>query len=151
VLQTSDGRSFTSVGKLPVPFRYAAVAAIGRTIYTFGGVLANGLDTGAIQAIDTRDGRARIIGHLQRPLSHASAVALGGRVYVLGGRSGETPTGEILSFDPSTEELRSAGHLPFPVTNAAAAEVGGVGYLIGGLDAEGGSLASVIEVRLVSP
>jgi Kelch motif len=149
VLRTSDGRSFTSIGDLPVPFRYAAVATIGRMIYTFGGELANGLDSDAIQAIDTRGGRARVIGHLDRPLSHASAVVLGGRIYVLGGRSRENPTDEILSFDPSTEEIRLAGHLPFPVTNAAAGGVGAVGYLIGGLDAEGGSLASVIEVRLV--
>jgi hypothetical protein len=148
VLQTIDGRHFTAVGRLPVPFRYAAVAAIGRTIYTFGGELASGLDSDAIQAIDTRSGRAKVIGHLHRPLSHASAVVLGGRIYVLGGRSGENPTDEILSFDPSTERLRSAGHLPFPVTNAAATGVGDIGYLIGGLDAEGGSLASVIEVRV---
>jgi Kelch motif len=148
VLQTTDGRHFNVVGRLPVPFRYAAVAAIGRTIYTFGGELASGLDSDAIQAIDTRSGRARVIGHLQRPLSHASAMVLGGRIYVLGGRSREDPTDEILSFDPSTERLRFAGHLPFPVTNAAATSVGDIGYLIGGLDAEGGSLASVIEVRL---
>ncbi len=148
VLQTSDGRHFTAVGNLPVPFRYAAVAAIGRTIYTFGGELASGLDSDAIQAIDTRSGQARVIGRLHRPLSHASAVALGGRIYVLGGRSRESPTDEILSFDPSTKRLRSTGHLPFPVTNAAATDVGDIGYLIGGLDAEGGSLTSVIEVRL---
>jgi N-acetylneuraminic acid mutarotase len=149
VLQTTDGRHFNADGELPVPFRYAAVAAIGRTIYTFGGELAGGVDSDAIQAIDTRSGRARVIGHLNRPLSHASAVVLGERIYVLGGRSGENPTDEILSFEPSTERLRSAGHLPFPITNAAATDVGDSGYLIGGLDAEGGSLASVIEVHLV--
>jgi len=151
VLQTIDGRRFTPVGRLTVPFRYAAVAAIGRTIYTFGGELASGLDSDAIQAIDTRSGRTRVIGHLHRPLSHASAVVLGGRIYVLGGSSAENTTDEILSFDPSTERLHSAGYLPFPVTNAAAAGVGQIGYLIGGLDAEGGSLASVIEIRLEAP
>jgi N-acetylneuraminic acid mutarotase len=148
VLQTIDGRRFTVVGELPVPFRYAAVAAIGGTIYTFGGELASGLDSDAIQAIDTGSGRARVIAHLHRSLSHASAVALHGRIYVLGGSSRESPTDEILSFNPSTKRLRSAGHLPFAVTHAAATGIDGVGYLIGGLDAEGGSLASVIEVRL---
>jgi Kelch motif protein len=150
VLQTIDGRRFTAVGELPVPFRYAAVAAIGRTIYTFGGELANGLDSDAIQAIDTSSGRARIIGHLHRPLSHASALVLGGRIYILGGRSRENPTDAILSFNPSTERLRSAGRLPFAVTNAAATAVGEIGYLIGGLDAEGNSLASVVEVRAIA-
>lgn len=122
VLQTIDGRRFAAVGKLPVPFRYAAVAAIGRTIYTFGGELANGLDSDAIQAIDTGSGRARVIGHLHRPLSHASAVALRGRIYVLGGRSRENPTDEILpsipplkgSAPPVTCRLRSPMPQPPP-------------------------------------
>jgi N-acetylneuraminic acid mutarotase len=149
VLRTIDGRRFTTVGKLPVPFRYAAVAVIGGTIYTFGGELASGLDSDAIQAIDTGSGRARVIGHLQQPLSHASAVVLAGRIYVLGGSSGENPTDEILSFNPSTKRLRSAGRLPFAVTNAAATATGGIGYLIGGLDVEGNSLSSLIEVRLM--
>src|SRR5260221_1522875 len=86
VLQTIDGRHFTAVGELPVPVRYAAVAAIGRTIYTFGGELANGLDADAIQAIHTRSGRATAIGHLHRPLSPPSPVVLGGRTSPLGGR-----------------------------------------------------------------
>ena len=148
VLRTGDGRHFASIGELPVPFRYAAVATIGKTIYAFGGELASGLDSDAIQAIDTRSGHARVIGHLPKPISHASAVTLGGRIYVLGGRSREVPTDRILSFDPSTDAVRAAGRLPFAVTNAAAATVGGTGYLIGGLDSEGGWLASVIEVRL---
>ena len=150
VLETIDGRRFSVVGRLPVPFRYAAVAAIGKTIYTFGGELADGLDSDAIQAIDTGSGRARVIGHLPRPLSHASAVALGGQVYVLGGSSREDPTDGILRFDPTTGTARLAGRLPFAVTNAAAAAVGDIGYLIGGLDSEAVSLASVIEVRLAA-
>ena len=150
ILQTTDGRRFAAVGALPVPFRYAATAAVEETIYAFGGELASGADTGAIQAFDTRTGRTNVIGHLPRPLSHDSAVALGGRIYILGGSEHGTPTNSILSFDPATRHVRSAGHLPLRVTNAAATSVGGVGYLIGGLDARGASLASVIDVRVVS-
>lgn len=151
ILRTTDGRHFVVAGRLPVPFRYAAAATLGGTIYTFGGELASGADSDAIQAFDTRTARTRVIGHLHRPLSHASAVALGARIYVLGGRTAGNPSDRILSFDPSTRTLRTAGRLPMPVTNAAAASVGDIGYLIGGLDAQGGSLASVIEVRLAGP
>lgn len=150
VLRTLDGRRFVAVATLPVAFRYAAVTGLGQSIYTFGGELANGRDSDAIQELDTSTGRARIIGHLPRPLSHASAVTLGGHIYVLGGRTRETPTDAILSFDPSTARVGLAGRLPIRVTNAAATELGGIGYLIGGLDASGGSLTSVIEIRLVS-
>jgi hypothetical protein len=150
VLQTADGRRLSAFATLPVPFRYAAVAGSGQTIYTFGGELADGLDSNAIQALDTRTARARVVGRLPRPLSHASAVALGGRIFILGGRTREAPTDRILSFDPSTAKIASAGRLPLRVTNAAATAVAGVGYLIGGLDARGASLATVIDLRLVS-
>lgn len=150
ILRTADGRHFTVAGRLPVPFRYAAAAALGSTIYTFGGELASGADSDAIQAFDARTASTKVIGHLRRPLSHASAIALGGRIYVLGGSTAERPTDRILSFDPSTGTLRTAGRLPMPLTNAAAASVGSTGYLIGGLDARHASLASVIEVRLAA-
>ncbi len=148
ILRTSDGRRFTVAGELPIPFRYAAVAAVGRTIYAFGGELASGADSNAIQAYDTGTTHSRLVGHLPRPLSHASAVALSGQIYVLGGRTAKKPTGRILSFDPSTRIVHPAGRLPMAVTNAAATTVGSVAYLIGGLDAQGGSLASVIEVTV---
>jgi hypothetical protein len=148
VLATRDGRHFAVAGHLPVPFRYAAMAAVGPTIYTFGGELASGLATDAIQAFDTASGRARVVGHLPEPVSHASAVALGGRIYVLGGSEGEAVSDRILSFTPPAGAVHPAGRLPFPVTNAAAAALGGKGYLFGGLDAEGGWLDSVIELRL---
>lgn len=148
VLQTADGLSFATVASLPVPFRYAAVVAVGQTIYTFGGELASGSDTDAIQAIETGTGRARVVGRLSHPLSHASAVLLGGRIYLLGGTVRERATSAIVSFDPSTSTVRPAGRLPFAVTNAAADQVGGIGYLIGGLNAAGASLDTVVEIRL---
>ncbi len=147
ILRTPDGRRFAAVGALPVPFRYAAVAAVGKTIYAFGGELASGADSDAIQAYDTRTTHSRFIGRLPRPLSHASAVAVGGWIYILGGRTASRPTGRILSFNPSTGVVHPAGHLPMPVTNAAAATVGSIAYLVGGLNAQGESLASVIEVQ----
>jgi N-acetylneuraminic acid mutarotase len=150
ILQTTDGSHFTTVTTLPVPFRYAAVAALGSTIYAFGGELANGADSNAIQAFDTVTRRATVIAHLPQALSHASAVSLGGLMYILGGRTSEVPTDRILSFDPARRRVHLAGHLPFPLTNAAAATVGSVGYLVGGIDAQGSSSASVIELRLVS-
>lgn len=149
VLRTSDGHRFTPVATLPIAFRYAAAVVVGETIYTFGGELANGSDTGAIQALDVRTDRARIVGHLPRPLSHASAIVLGARIYVLGGRTREVPTARILSFDPVTGRLVAAGRLPMPVSDAAATTAAGTGYLVGGLDLGGATRARVVELRLV--
>ena len=84
------------------------------------------------------------------PSRHASAVDLGGRIYVLGGTAGGSPTDRIVAFDPGTRALQAAGTLPSPVSNAAAATVGGSGYLIGGLGKGGTPLDSVVRLTLKS-
>ncbi len=149
VLRTTDASHYTAIGRLPVPFRYSAVAVFGTRIYTFGGELASGEDTSAIQRIDTRTGAARVIGRLPRPVSHASAVVLGGKAYVLGGRAHGVALRRIVAFDPASGVARQAGRLPLAVTNAAAIESGATGYLIGGIGSIEQSLDTVIAVHLV--
>ncbi|MBN9624104.1 MAG: galactose oxidase, partial [Actinobacteria bacterium] len=58
VLRTSDGSKLETVGSLPVPVRYPAVAGLGPIIYVIGGEESSGTDSTAIQAVDTRTGRA---------------------------------------------------------------------------------------------
>jgi hypothetical protein len=148
VLETSDGQRFSQVARLPVPVRYPAAAGLGNTIYVFGGELASGQGTTDIQAIDVATGRATVIGHLPRALSHASAVVLDGHIYVLGGSVGGAATDAILGFDPASKSTAPAGHLPFAVSNAAAATLGGVSYLVGGIGLRGTALADVVSLRL---
>jgi hypothetical protein len=149
ILKTSDGSKLETVASLPVPVRYAAVAALGPIIYAIGGEETSGADSTAIQAFDTRTGRAAMVGHLAAPLAHASAVVLGGRVYVLGGRLNGSTSGQILRLDPTKGTTKAAGRLPEPIQNAAAAAVGGTGYLVGGLTPAEMPVASVVTVRLV--
>ena len=150
VLATRDGRSFRKVATLPVPVRYPATAAAGNAVYVFGGETATGRPTDAIQQVLPGNGAARVIGHLPHPIDHASAISLGGRIYVLGGTVGGTATDRVVSFDPSTRSTRPAGPLPEPVTNAGAATIGGTGYLIGGLGRNGQALDSVVRLTLTA-
>ncbi len=147
ILVSSDGRSFSSVARLPVPVRYPAVAASGATIYAFGGETGAGRPTDAIQAVDTRTGRSLLVGRLPAPLAHAAALTLGGGVYVLGGTTGAGPTADILQLDPGRGAVTRAGRLPQPVTNAAAATLGAKGYLVGGLGPDGSPLRSIIALE----
>lgn len=149
VLQTGNGRSFKRIASLPTPVRYAAVVPQGHVIYAFGGEIASGQDSDVIQALDVSRQSARVIGHLPQATSHASAVALGGRIYVLGGRSGGTATDRILAFDPASKRISVEGRLPYPVMNAAAATVGGVGFLVGGLGKTGNTLDALAKISLV--
>ena len=131
VLATTDGTTFRVVAQLPIGVRYAAVGAVGQTLYVFGGEWA-GIESDAVQAIDTRTGRARIAGHLPAPLTEAVAVNFGGSLYVVGGRSRGVASAGILRFDPTTARFSRAGSLPSGVANAAIAVVGGSAYLVGG-------------------
>lgn len=114
VLQTNDGTRFAAVGQLRQAVRYTAVAVLGKTIYAFGGELASGGATDAIQAINPASGRTTIVGHLPTPASHASAIALGGRIYILGGLVRTSPTNSILVFDPTSRRSGRPGTFRSP-------------------------------------
>ena len=132
VLATRDGRSFRPVTALPVPVRYPAVAALGSSVYVFGGLGANGRPVDTVQRIDPGSGTARVVGHLPRALSAAAAGTLDGTIYVAGGRTLRGPTSAVYAFDPHGESLLRAGSLRVPVANAGAAVTGGRLWIVGG-------------------
>jgi hypothetical protein len=151
VLRTLDGRTFTSVAALPVPVRYPAVAVVGASVYVFGGVYdsAGGLDTAAVQRLDTRTGRVTTVAQLPAALSHASAIVRRGQVYLLGGYVGSTHlSDQILHFDPATGTATPAGRLPTPVSDGAAVVIGGRAYLAGGEGADRRPRAIVTVLNL---
>ena len=149
VLSTTDGSSFHSVGSLPVPVRYPAVAALGQMIYAFGGQQVSGAAGAvtAIQGIDTASGKIRVVGHLPQALLGASAVTLGGVIYVAGGSTGPSDSGVIYAFDPVKGQVLVAGHLISPLSNAAVATVAGTAWLVGG---ESGSTPTA-AVQMLKP
>ena len=151
VLRTRDGSRLEPVTGLAVPVRYGAVVAHGPKIYVFGGEQTSGADSNAIQVLDTRSGAPRVVGHLPATLAHAAAVALGHRIYILGGRRNGSTTDQILRFDPRRGTAVAVGRLPEPIQNAAATTVGGVGYLIGGLTPGESAVASIVTLRLAAP
>jgi hypothetical protein len=151
ILRTTDGTTFTRVGTLPVPVRYPALAVVGTAIYLFGGVSnsARGTDTTAVQRFDTKRGVVDTVAQLPASLSHASAVVLGGHVFVLGGYADDTRlSDQIVRFDPATGASVAVGTLPAPVSDAAAVVVRGRGYLVGG---EGADRAPRATVTVLTP
>jgi outer membrane protein assembly factor BamB len=91
VLATTNGRTFATVARLPVPVRYPAVAALGGRIFVFGGQAVTGTHAGTptdvIQAVNPARHSAAIIGHLPEPLTGAVAVTVRGELFVAGGQS----------------------------------------------------------------
>src|SRR5207302_6790814 len=84
------GATARVVAHLPLPVRYAAVAASGNTLVIAGGSLPNGTASSAVYAFTPADGLVKLIARLPHPLTHAAAAALDGAVYVIGGRGATT-------------------------------------------------------------
>lgn len=156
VLATSDGMDFQKVGTLARPVRYGAAAAVGGNVYLVGGVLGTGSsalrETNDIQRFDPKTGKTAVIGHLPVDLAHASAVSLGGQLFVVGGRHGTTLSAAIYRIDPSTGKATRAGTLASGRSDAAVAVVGGRAYLFGGeTTGPKAPLDTVLVARLVRP
>ena len=132
VLVGAQQGGWSVLGQLPVPVRYAAVGLVGRTVWVFGGE-RDGAMVDTIQRIDLDTGRIRVAGHLARPLGHATAVVVGGRVLIVGGRtSAAVLTAQMWWYDPGSGGLHRAGRLPTPLADTAAVGRGSGTYLVGG-------------------
>ncbi len=131
VLATSDGIRFRTVAELPVGVRYPAVAALGNSIFVFGGELAGSVSS-AVQQIDVRTGSARVIGQLPSPRTEAAATTLGGSIYIVGGLAGGAASSDMFRFDPRTAQFSFDGRLPAAISESAIVAIGASIYLLGG-------------------
>ncbi|MDQ6641688.1 MAG: hypothetical protein M3Y66_04245 [Actinomycetota bacterium] len=132
ILRQRGSGSLQSWGTLSAGVRYAAAVPLGGAVYVFGGEV-NQRELDAVQRIDLRTGRTRVVGHLPRPLGHAQAVAVGGRILLMGGRTdASTQTAQMWWFDAGTAHVTRAGRLPVPISDAAAVAQGGSVWLLGG-------------------
>ncbi len=137
IYATTDGVHFRVVGRLPQGLRYPAVAAVGSRLVIAGGATAAAASS-AVYVFDTKLGRVVATGHLPAPLAHASAVALGGNVYVTGAG--------VVRVDPASGRVTQAG-VSLPASDAGAVVVGGVAFVIGG--STGGHTSSIVrELRV---
>jgi hypothetical protein len=134
ILSLSADGSTTPAGHLVRGVRYAATARLGHTAYVFGGeVLGTELD--AVQAVDLRTGRSRVVARLPVPLGHAMAATVGSRILLVGGRvTPDQQTAAMWWFDPATGRFTHAGTLPHPLSDAGVATSGHRIWLLGGED-----------------
>jgi hypothetical protein len=138
IYRTTDGLHFALVGRLTAGVRYPAVAAIGTMLVIAGGSTAGG-PSSSVYAFDTRANRARLLGRLAAPVAHASALTLGGKVYVLG-------TTGVSRIDVASGIIDSIA-AQVTVSDAGAVVLGNRGLLFGG-DRGGRPVADVRELLL---
>jgi N-acetylneuraminic acid mutarotase len=126
------------VATLPVGLRDPAVAAIGGQLVIAGGTTPKG-PSRALYGYDPSGTQVVGIGPLPGPLTHAQAVVLHDRVFLLGGETSVqgTQTDAILEYDPVNAHVSLAGRLPTPLSDAGAATINGQVLLAGGIDDSG--------------
>jgi hypothetical protein len=126
----------TELGALPQPRADAQCATIGATTYLVGG--DNGTST-VPQVVATTDGRSfDTLASLSKPVEFGAVAALGGKLYVFGGRTTtatgpSAPVDTIQMVDPASHRARVVGHLPEPLSEAAAVTLGNHLLVIGGV------------------
>jgi YVTN family beta-propeller protein len=133
------GKTARVVAHLPHTIRYAAVAAVGKTLVIAGGSLENGTASSAVLAYAPATGRLTRLGTLPTPTTHAALAAIGGVAYLIGGGGAApgTPTSAIVAIDVTRKRVRAAGNLLTPRSDLAAATLGSRIVVAGGKDAAG--------------
>ena len=153
VWDTTDGRTFSVLGPIGQVERYPAVAAVGTTIYLFGGLVAggeyNGTYSDVIQSFDTATGRSAVLGHLPVAVGHARAAVVGGQVLVFGGWTSAGASSAVLRFDPATGSASAAGSLPLAVADEAIGSFATATYFASGLGAGQRPLVQIGWLRLI--
>jgi DNA-binding beta-propeller fold protein YncE len=135
------------VARLPVPLRYAAVAAAGRRLIIAGGSLENATASRVIYEYTPGKRTAVRIGVLPGPTTHAAAAALGQVVYVFGGRATgfDAFRATIVAVNTRSGRIRVAGALRVPTSDLTAVTLGRRILLAGGRT-DAGTVATVSEL-----
>lgn len=140
VVDLASGASHR-VAALPLPVHDAAAGVLAEQTIVLGGGAPVTLP--GVQAMKTPVPGAsiqpRVIGRLPHPRSDATAVTLGGRLFVVGGYDGNAAAPEVLATS-NGRSFAAIVNLPVPVRYPAVTVLGNVIYVIGG-QATGGSHA----------
>ena len=101
--------AWETLPQLPEPTRAAAGAVAGGIVYVIGGTTADG-NTSAVWAWDGEEWSERA--PLPSPRFNHSAVALDGRIYVLGGFNEGRELRDVVVYDPDRDEWTETTPLP---------------------------------------
>ncbi|MCW4043915.1 MAG: hypothetical protein NWE94_00160 [Candidatus Bathyarchaeota archaeon] len=127
---------------MPTPRYHCAVATYENRIYVFGGVTYNPTDgkilvTPANEVYDPSSDTWATKTSMTIPRSGMDAHCVGGKIYVIGGRSADrSVTGVNEVYDPNIDSWTNKTSIPTPVTSYVSAAVGNKIYVIGGSDVD---------------
>lgn len=124
-----DGGSSTPHGTLPNAQHDAQAAALGSSVYVFGGGQFSEYDH--ILRYDPATATTAPAGALPTPASDVAVTWIGNTAYIVGGYTGTSFLDTILAWSPGGAP-RVVAHLPAGVRYAAAAPANGKVIIVGG-------------------
>ena len=122
-----------------------AVANLDGKIYVVGGYPSTRVSANTVQIYDAKTDSWRLTTPYPTPINHASAVAIAGILYVIGGQtsSGEgTYTSAVHAFDPRTETWTPRAPMPTARSAMAHDVIDGKVYVAGGRPPRGHDFAA---------
>lgn len=137
---------WASLPFVPAPFSAAAGAALGGKMYVIGG---NGdpkdkaIDGRQVFAYDVASNKWSRKASLPKPRTNLAAVALGGKIYALGGLDPNHATDTVYIYEPKTNHWSIGPTLPEKLHALAAVVYQGGIWVVGGQDAAGQAVRRV--------
>ena len=121
--------------RLPQSMHHPAAATLGGKLYVIGGFVARGFSIwhsiAAVYEYDPEQNEWRARPAMPTARGALAAVALGGRIYAVGGTNG-TDTGALEVYDPRTDTWQRLRPMPTPRNHIAAVAESGKLYVFGG-------------------
>lgn len=136
----------------PRAWRATNVAAIASRVYVAGGNYP-GYCTANAKMYEPATRQWTELAPMPVALCHAAAVAVQGRVYVIGGTntSGDAYNAAVFAYEPGINRWRTVEMpMPYAVTGAAAAVEGTTIYVIGGSISGGACLRKVMAFETLT-
>lgn len=140
-------RSNQNRNRMPTPRHNLGAAVIGGRVYAVGGERHGGYDfVGDLEIYDPRTDSWTIGAPLPMPVSRAGVAAVRGKLYVLGGLSGDGVHRSVFEYEPERDRWRERSPMPTPRWAAGTAVLDGNIYVVGGALDPSGTIAGVMEV-----
>ena len=138
-----QGNSWSTKADMPTARNYAAAAVVNGKIYVIGGSDGSGYGMSTVEVYDPSNNTWAVIPEpvaAQWPVrARAVAVTLNNRIYLMGGRVGNTYLATVDEFDPATSSWQPMKPMSMARVGAVAGVIQSQIVIVGGYDGSSGS------------
>ncbi len=140
-----DGANWSLQDPMPFERSDPALAEVDGKIYVLTGNSPGNASNGLNQEYDPATGNWRDLAIMPNVASHAGAVSVGGKVYIVGGFTSNVhvnAVNRVFEYDPVADSWRAVMSLSGPRGSLGAVVMNGKIHAIGGRNVEGNTVAT---------